>query len=261
MTRFDSDGTATASGDETGSPLVGALDAERGVTCVVGAGGKKTTLYALASRLSRPVVTATVRIPPFEERVASLSVTERPASVCDEADEWPVGVVPARDGPDRYRGYHPGVVDELAAALGDGHPVLVKADGARSRLLKAPNDDEPRLPTTADTVVPVASVHAVGEPLDDRTVHRPERVAAITGLSMGDRIEPEHVATVLASEGGGLKAVPSGATVVPVVNMADDAELAAVARRVAEGVLERAAVPRVVVARMIAGSPVVEVVT
>lgn len=253
--------TVDAGDAETENALVGALDAERGVTCVVGAGGKKTTLYALASRLSRPVVTSTVRIPPFEGRVASLLVTERPTSDYRNLDEWPLGIVPARDGSNRYRGYHLGVVDELAATLGDDHPILVKADGARSRLLKAPNEDEPQLPTTVDTVVPIASVRVVGEKLDDRTVHRPERVAAIAGLTMGGRIEPEHVAAVLTSERGGRKGVPSGTTVVPVVNMADDADLAAVAQRVAEEILERADVPRVVIARMTAPNPVVGIVT
>ncbi|WP_132061112.1 hypothetical protein [Halorussus amylolyticus] len=94
--------TVDVGNDETGSSLVRALDAERGVTCVVGAGGKKATPYALASRLSLPVATSTVRIPAFEERVASLLVTERPTSVCRGVDEWPFGVVPARDDSARY---------------------------------------------------------------------------------------------------------------------------------------------------------------
>jgi probable selenium-dependent hydroxylase accessory protein YqeC len=247
--------------NETATPLVRALAADRGVTCVVGAGGKKSTLYALASRLTQAVVTSTVRIPPFEQYVASVRITEQPTSVCREADHWPLGIVPARDGSDRYRGYSPGVIDELAAALGDDCPILVKADGARSRLLKAPNENEPQLPMAVDTVVPIASVHVIGEKLDDRTVHRPERVAAITGLSMGDRIGPEHVAAVLTSERGGRKGVPSDAVVVPLLNMADDAGLASVARCVAEDVLERADVPRVVISRMTAGSPVVDIVS
>ena len=36
-----------------------------GVVAVVGAGGKKSTLYALAAGLDRSALTATVRIPPF----------------------------------------------------------------------------------------------------------------------------------------------------------------------------------------------------
>jgi len=81
----------------------------------------------------------------------------------------------------------------------------VKADGARTRLLKAPNEREPQIPASADRVVPVASAGAVGEPLTAETVHRPERVAAITDAAVGDEITPELVGRVLAHEEGGLK--------------------------------------------------------
>lgn len=238
--------------------LVEALGADRALTAVVGAGGKKTTIFALAARLDRAVVTATVRIPIFDRRVARVAVTDDPVAAVRAAAAWPVGVVPAREG-DRYLGYEPAVVDALAAA-GVADAVLVKADGARTRWLKAPDEDEPRLPAAADVVVPVASARVVGEPLEATHVHRPERVAAVTGLAHGEPVRAEHVAAVLASDRGGHKGVPSGATVVPVVNMVDDAALEATARKVASALLARADVPRVVLARMVAEEPVVDVV-
>ncbi|WP_254523363.1 selenium cofactor biosynthesis protein YqeC [Natrinema caseinilyticum] len=242
-----------------------ALRAETGVVAVVGAGGKKTTLYALARRAAREtngrvVVTATVRIPPFDRRVAQVLLTDDPAAALEETTSWPVGVVPERDGADRYGGYDPTVVDRLAET-GSADLVLVKADGARTREFKAPGDREPRLPRRVDTVIPIASVRAVGSPLSADHVHRPERVAAITGRDRGDPIRPGDVARVLASERGGLKGVPDGATVVPLLNKVDDDDLRAVATEIATELLERApSVERVVLARMIADDPVVEVV-
>lgn len=239
--------------------LVEALGAARGTTCAVGAGGKKTTLFALAASIPRAVVTATVRIPIFDPHVAAVSVTDDPVGAVRSATAWPVGVVPERTG-DRYEGYDPAVIDELAAAdVADA--VLVKADGARTRWFKAPGTDEPRLPRGANVVVPIASARVVGEPLDDTRVHRPERVAAISGLDVGEPIRPDHVAAVLASEAGGHKGVPPGATTVPVVNMVDDDELEATAREIAASVLDRVPViTRVVLARMIADDPVVAVI-
>jgi probable selenium-dependent hydroxylase accessory protein YqeC len=245
--------------------IVRALDADAGLLAVVGAGGKKTTLYALADRLDRAVVTATVRIPIFDGRVSRVVVADDPVAALRAADprEFPLGLVPEREREDRYRGYDPGRVDELAAAH-DG-PVLTKADGARTRWLKAPDDREPQLPAGADTVVPIASARTVGEPLTGERVHRPERVASVAGLAAGDEIRPEHVARVLASERGGLKDVPTGATVVPLVNMVDDAALEGVAREIARETLSLADVgperlPRVVLARMNADEPLVDVV-
>ena len=237
--------------------LVTALSADEGLVCLVGAGGKKSTLYALAARSERAVVTATVRIPPFEEHVATVETTTRPVEAAAAATEWPLGLVPERERADRYRGYDP----ETVARLADAHdgPVLVKADGARAREFKAPGDREPQLPGTADVVVPVASARVVGEPLTEAAVHRPERVAAITDLSAGDPVTAAAVGRVLASDRGGRKGVPEGATVVPLVNKVDDADHEAVAREVAAAVHERADVPRVVLGRMDRGE-VVDVV-
>ncbi|WP_327053433.1 selenium cofactor biosynthesis protein YqeC [Halomicrococcus gelatinilyticus] len=254
------------SGGNGGPARLGTALSASGVVCLVGAGGKKTTLYRLADALERAVVTATVRIPRFDDEVARLTVTEDPASALADDDEWPLGLVPERErtdsGFERYRGYDPTVVDRLADAA-DGaavDAVLVKADGARSRLLKAPDEREPQLPASADTVVPVASARVVGKPLTEEHVHRPDRVAALTGLERGERIGADDVATVLASGDGGLKGVPDDAQAVPLVNMVDDEALEATARAVAAGVLDRASVERVVLSRMNAPDPVVAVV-
>lgn len=237
--------------------IVDALEARRGTTCVVGAGGKKTTMATLAGRLDRAVVTATVRIPIFDSWVERVVVTDDPVSAVESADERPLGVVPERERSDRYRGYDRETVDELAR---HANSVLVKADGARMREFKAPDDREPRIPATADTVVPIASAHVVGEPLDDERVHRVDRVAALTGREPGDTLEPADVAAVLASRDGGRKGVPEDATVVPLINMVDDDALEATARDIAAELLARADVPRVVLAEMRADEPLVGVV-
>lgn len=237
--------------------IVTALDAEQGVTCVVGAGGKKTTLYHLANTLPDAIVTATVRIPIFDSHVEQVLVTDEPISRVTAVTERPLGVVPDQEG-NRYRGYDPDVITELAAAVDDA--ILVKADGARTRWLKAPNDSEPQIPRGADTVIPIVSAKIVGEQLAEEHVHRPERVAAITHLSRGDEITARAVATVLTSEAGGLKAIPPDATVIPLVNMVDTPGLVETGHDIAEMIMDSSAVSRVVLSQMIADEPVVAVV-
>lgn len=237
--------------------LVQALGADRGVTCFVGAGGKKTTIYALAERIGKAVVTATVRIPPFAGQVADLVCTDDPVAAVTNRTTWPVGLVPVREG-NRYLGYEPGVIDTLAAAV--DVPILVKADGARSRLFKAPGADEPLIPTVANVVVPIASVKAVGRPLDEETVHRVERVSDLTGLAPGEPITATGIGRVLASPQGGRKHVPDDATVIPVINMVDDDTSEPVAREIAAAIHRRASVPHVVLASMQPPARIVAVV-
>ncbi|WP_418281590.1 selenium cofactor biosynthesis protein YqeC [Halorubrum sp. DTA98] len=221
--------------------LVEAFRAEDASVAVVGAGGKKTTMYALAERTERAVVTATVRIPIFDDEVARVETTADPVTTVRDAadDAFPLGVVPEREREDRYRGYDVEVVDDLIDAH-DG-PVLIKADGARLREFKAPNGTEPRIPDGVDVVVPVVSAGVVGEPLTDELVHRPERVVrtareAGVDAAIGQPISPETVGAVIASPDGGLKDVPAGATAIPLVNKVDDDERERAARDVAEAI-------------------------
>jgi probable selenium-dependent hydroxylase accessory protein YqeC len=243
--------------------IVDALEAAAGTTCVVGAGGKKTTMATLGGRLDRAVVTATVRIPIFDEWAGRVEITADPVGTVgaaldrSETEEWPLGVVPEQERSDRYRGYDPEVIDRLG---GFDVPILLKADGARMRRFKAPDDHEPRLPDTADTVVAIASVHVVGEPLSEELVHRVPEVSRITGLEPGEEITAADVAEVLASDRGGRKDVPDGATYIPLLNMVDDADLEANAREVAAEIHDRIDVPRVVLAEMRDDDPVVDVV-
>ena len=85
------------------------------------------------------------------------------------------------------------------------------------------------------------------------------RQVELDGVEIGDEITPELVGRVVAHEEGGLKGVPADATAIPLINAVDDDADEAVARSFARVVHERADVPRVVLARMIAGE-VVDVV-
>lgn len=242
--------------------LVEALEADSGVISVVGAGGKKSTMYRLASSIDRAVVTATVRIPPFEDHVSTLAVTGDPVGAVETArdDDWPLGLVPDGDKDDRYLGYEPAVIDELAG-VHEIDTVLVKADGARMRKFKAPNDREPQIPTSTSVVVPVLSAHVIGEVLSDELVHRVDRVATITGLSRGQIMHPEAIAEVIASPNGGHKGVPEGATVIPVINMVDDGALKRRAQLVADQILNRSDCQRVILTELTASDPVIDVVS
>ncbi len=217
--------------------LVEDLGVDNGLTAMVGAGGKKTAIYTMAERIRRAVITQTVRIPPFDDHVERVIRTADPAAALDSVPAWPVGLVPDYED-SRYLGYEPGEVDAIAERnLADA--VLVKADGARNREFKAPGEDEPRIPPGVDRVLLLASTQIVGFPLSEPHVHRPGRVAALTGLSVGDQIGVEDVATVLASPLGGGKNVPEDAELIPVLNKVDETGDEAIARDIATAILDR----------------------
>lgn len=239
--------------------LVEAIEAATGTTVMVGAGGKKSLLYALANRIDRAIVTATVRIPLFDEHVVDVYVDSDPVRVLRGNERWPIGLVPRQDRPDRYSGFHPNEIDTIVASSG-ADAILVKGDGARSRWLKAPNDSEPQIPPCADRVVPLVSAKIVDERLTDEHVHRPELVSALTGRALDDRITSTDVATVLTHPDGAMKHVPDGADVIPVINMVDGPSEEKVARSIASHVLKESNIPTVVLTKLIDDNPVVSVI-
>lgn len=223
------------------------------LVALVGAGGKKTamaTLAATGAQENRRVgYTTATHMPPPEFPLVVAPAMDVPATDDFEsrmADETRESVVAfgARwvEEPDRaaekLRGYPPAEIDGLFAT-GAFDWLLVKADGARRQEFKAPADHEPALPNRSTVVVIVASIKAVGEPLTESVVHRPQRVTAVTGLETGAEITPEGMGTVIASADGGLKGVPDGTSVVVMINKADSASERSTARSVLQSAFER----------------------
>lgn len=245
--------------------LIEILGADSGIVCLVGAGGKKSTIYRIVSRSAgRIAVTATVYTPPFRKRLAAETLiapaAELKTLVAGAPDSRVVAYACPSDKKARLAGVDPGLVVDIHESCGFD-VTLVKADGARLRRVKAPAPHEPEVPPRFATLISLVSVRAVGEPLDRSVAHRPELIAELTGVALGQRITPDHVARLLAHPQGGLKYADRARRVVPVINMVDTDEQKYTARLIADQLLQQAAsLDRVVLTRMISEDPVVEVV-
>ena len=217
------------------------LDGKR-LVAVAGAGGKKSAMYALASRCpGRAGLTATVNCPyPPPEFGAQLVVGEE-ATLLEAVRATPGDyrkVFFAQPGKhmDWAAGVRPELVTQIhAAQVFD--LLLVKADGARHRLIKAPADGEPIYPPGTELVLYVVSAHALGRKLNSGVAHRLEELMALTGAAEDTIIGPEHIVKLLTSNGGALKGVAPDARVVPVINRVDTPARHRQARDIAERAL------------------------
>lgn len=245
--------------------LLTALNAHRGIVCVVGAGGKKTTLYALACcHGGRVGVTTTVQLPPFPRSLPGQRVIAAGPKLLEQViaavQEHRV-VAFAQPSKKPYR--ISGISDELLTQVWQQAGLdllLVKADGARQRSIKAPAAHEPVLPAGTDTVLALVSAGVLGHPLNEDLAHRVELLEAITGARRGTPLQPEHLARLLASDQGMLKDIGK-ACVIPIINQVDDAErqaLAALAARRALALSHR--FDRVVLTTMRCPQPIVQVI-
>ena len=216
--------------------LVDRLGARRGLICAVGAGGKKTLLYAIAAaHPGRIALSTTVHTtyPPeglgFEKFVApDETLIERAGEL---AGLRRVALFGTEGKPGRHGGLEPETIARLHEA-GGFDVTLVKADGARMRWIKAPREHEPVLPPGTTRVIGVMSSRAIGQPLTDRIAHRVELISEVTGCGPGEIFSPEHMGRLIASPSG-LRSGTEGLAFTPVINAVDDPEREAVAREAA----------------------------
>lgn len=86
-----------------------------------------------------------------------------------------------------------------------GVPLIIEADGAKHRLIKTPAEHEPAIPDFVQTVVVVANLTALGQPLGEGICHRPAQFARLAGSALGEPLKASHLAAVLSHPHGGLK--------------------------------------------------------
>jgi molybdenum cofactor cytidylyltransferase len=232
-----------------------------------GAGGKSAALARLAEELKgdMPVLlTTSTHLGRDQEALAAHHLVAADhgdlAAIPRLLDEHRTVLVTG--GPDRGEGKWVGLplpwIDELkTSAAAAGAPLLVEADGARGRLVKAPADHEPAIPSSVDMVVPVVGLAAVGQPLSGTIAHRLERLGEVAGMRPGEPVTVEQLVRLLSSADGGLKAVPAAAEVRPLLNGAIDEEAVSVGRQVATGAIEHRRLRAVVLADTERADPVV----
>lgn len=187
---------------------------------IVGAGGKTTTMYTLANELaqrgSRVITTTTTQIffPEQGETGALIVAAETPTLLRMISAAWQqhrlVTVAGAVIRADKLAGLQPGQPYELLVQSG-ASAVIVEADGARHRMIKAPAAHEPVIPVHTNIALLMMSAGAINQPLSAEVAHRPERVASVVDMSLGEILTPTRIARLLNSEQGAMKNLPEAA--------------------------------------------------
>ena len=174
------------------------LKVGRGVTALIGGGGKTTLMLTLAKELCKKgtvVITTSTKIrepeefetliDPSEEELAARLAEKRILCV---ASPGPEGKLTA-----------PKMGFEALARLADY--VIVEADGAKMLPLKAHAPYEPVIPENTQRTIMVVGVDGFGKRIVD-ICHRAELYASLAGVSVEACVTPEIEARILKKEGG-----------------------------------------------------------
>jgi probable selenium-dependent hydroxylase accessory protein YqeC len=210
--------------------LLPLLPGGKGVIAFVGAGGKTSALFRLASAMEgqgrRVLITTTTHLldPRDEPSRPAFDLVLRPdmeapiaaAPLPEARAELTVLLSRVAEPPGKMKGIHPSWIPALRTHW---DLILVEADGSKRLPVKAPAPYEPVIPPGTNLVVGVVGLDCLGQPMDSQTVHCPERFGAITGCATGAPILWEHLVALVGHPEGLFKGAP-GARVL-LFNKAD----------------------------------------
>ncbi|MBW1777171.1 MAG: putative selenium-dependent hydroxylase accessory protein YqeC [Deltaproteobacteria bacterium] len=238
-----------------------------GVISLVGAGGKTTLMFCMAKELAASgaavlATTTTKAFMPTPGDIRDVVISLRLEDVLKRgrAKGGPtVFFAAAKEIPreKKLAGFAPEAIDEIAAS-GVFQWIVVEADGAAQRPLKAPGAYEPVIPAASGWVVGVCGLDGIGRPLKDTAVFRAERFAALSGEAAGAPVSTASLARVLVHPKGVFKGCPKQAEVIGFLNKADTPRAVSKARDVAAAVraIKSPLLHRIVVGRL---SPIPEI--
>jgi probable selenium-dependent hydroxylase accessory protein YqeC len=187
---------------------------EGDVVAFVGAGGKSGAILQVTGELEEagmPVLVAptTKMLVSEAEEIGPVLTSEDGEDLRSKVEESLAGGGAAVAGSailskKRVGGVEPSWVPALAPRNG---VTLVEADGSRRRPLKGTAAHEPLLPGGVTLVVAVGGIRALGKPVNEDHVHRPEVFSEITGTGPGHTIDARAFADALLA---GFHNIPEG---------------------------------------------------
>lgn len=243
----------------------------REVISLVGAGGKTTLMFRLAKELStggkRVVTTTTTKIfEPVSGETDFLFVDSDEEKTKDfvrgHLDHY-AHITIAREKLEsgKLKGVSPNLVDELWHSLGID-VIIIEADGAAGRQVKAPRENEPVIPAGTTLVVAMLGIDGMEKELNEKNVFQPERVSKITGIPTGEKLTDEAMAILVTHPEGIFKGTPSTSRVVAFLNKVDIPNGAAKAKSVAQKILDKKhrQIERIVLGQLKNEPPMAEVI-
>jgi probable selenium-dependent hydroxylase accessory protein YqeC len=243
----------------------------REVISLVGAGGKTTLMFRIAKELAlsgkKVVTTTTTKIlEPATGETSSLFIDSDEEKIKDfvgrHLDQYHhITIALERLGSGKLKGISPNLVNELWR-LHDIDTIIIEADGAAGRPVKAPRENEPVIPSSTTLVVAILGVDGMEMELNEENVFQPERVSKITGIPMGERLTDEAMAILMTHAEGVFKGAPSSSRVVAFLNKVDIPNGVARAKRIAQKIIEKknSQIERVVLGQLKNEPPVAEVI-
>ena len=215
----------------TAKDLISALGIEQKEhIAIVGGGGKTTLMFALADELcltGRKVITTTTTKVWYREASRSPCMAlglsdsawhknirhglQRHGYVFIARRVLDSGKVEGIDSTEADEFYQDPLVDDL----------ILEADGSAGRPLKAPDEHEPVIPSSATLVVAMMGLEVIGRRIEPKFVFRSDLFEKVTGIGPGQKLTIDGLVRLFESPEGLFKGAPSSARRIAFLNKFD----------------------------------------
>jgi len=212
------------------------------VISFVGGGGKTTAMFRLAHELKslgkKVLVTTTTNIGVPEPGQCDIAMLEGCTDL-GELATLPAGTIVCLGGGllhgeiCKVKSVEPAFIDELHASSWFDC-ILVEADGAKRKPIKAPADYEPVIPKSTTLVIGVIGLDSLGKEISEENIHRCKLFCACTGRKPGDLIDKQSIIEIILAEKGLFKDAPAASRKVVLLNKADNELLLSQGEQIAQ---------------------------
>lgn len=193
--------------------LIDALKLDRNIKhiiSIVGAGGKTTTMFTLAEELKvlgkRVLITTTTAffIPDSDtyDRLFVESDIDKLLIHQETQKNGSITVIGRCEWQgEKLKGIQPEWIEALSHT-NQYDVILVEADGAKRKPIKAPNRYEPVIPTQSTMVIGCVGFDSIGKKINEQWVHRAEIFSTVVGQKLEEVISYETINRLVLSKEG-----------------------------------------------------------
>lgn len=244
----------------------------REIISLVGAGGKTTLMYALAKEFidsgRKVVTTTTTKIMPPELSQSPLLIVESNEgtllnSILNNINTYRhITAAGEKLSINRLKGISLSLIQTLSSKTEIDH-IVIEADGASRKPIKAPNATEPVIPDNTTLLIPVIGVESIGCHLNEESFFRADIASGLLNIPIDSIVTIESIATLITHPLGLIKGCPSNARIIPLLNKIDLENSIDNAASLARAILNRnhPKIHRVILGQMMKSNPVKQIIT
>lgn len=195
----------------------------------VGAGGKTTSLFKLAKELKEAgssvlITTTTAIYSPAKESYDRLILTDeddhkKRLQVKNTQSICVLGKAISREN--KLLGLEPSKILDISNQNIFNY-ILIEADGAKRKPIKAPAPHEPVIPSNTTKLIGVIGLDALNKEIGEAWVHRPQFFCQLTEGKIGGKIDINRVVKLVAADDGLYKNCPDSCQKYLLFNKTDN---------------------------------------